>query len=162
MGIRAPKIRVIDSDGQMLGILSVREAVTIAEQKGFDLVEVSPNADPPVCRIMDYGKYKYQVSKKAHDAKKKQTVIHLKEVKMTPKTGIHDFDFKIKHIKRFLEEGNKAKVNVVFKGREITHTQLGRDMLERVKEEIKDVGVIEQPPKLEGKSMTMVISPIAK
>ena len=146
----------------MVGILSVREAVTVAEQKGLDLVEVSPNADPPVCRIMDYGKYKYQISKKAHDAKKKQTVIHLKEVKMTPKTGIHDFQFKVKHIKRFFEDGDKVKVNVVFKGREITHAQLGRDMLNRVAEEIKDVGVIEQQPKLEGKSMTMIIAPIAK
>ncbi|MBI5683294.1 MAG: translation initiation factor IF-3 [Deltaproteobacteria bacterium] len=161
-GIRAQKVRVIDSEGRMTGILPIREAVAAAEQSGLDLVEVSPNADPPVCRIMDYGKYKYQMSKKAHEAKKKQTVIHLKEIKMTPKTDSHDFDFKIKHIKRFLEDGDKAKVNIVFKGREITHTELGREMLGRVAAEIKDIGIIEQQPRLEGKSMTMIIAPAAK
>jgi len=146
----------------MVGIMSVREAVDIAEQKGLDLVEVSPNADPPVCRIINYGKYKYQLSKKAHDARKKQAVIHLKEVKMTPKTDSHDFQFKVKHIKRFLENGDKAKVNIVFKGREITHSQLGKEMLDRVAAEIKDTGVIEQQPRLEGRSMTMIIAPIPK
>lgn len=146
----------------MIGILPLKEAIVSAEQSGLDLVEVSPNADPPVCRIMDYGKYKYQISKKAHEAKKKQTVIHIKEIKMTPKTDNHDFDFKIKHIKRFLEDGNKAKVNIVFKGREITHTELGHEMLARVAEEIKDIGIIEQHPRLEGKSMTMIIAPAGK
>lgn len=158
-GIRAPKVRVIDPEGIQLGIMFVRDAIRLAEERGLDLVEVAPNADPPVCRVMDYGKYRYQMSKKAQEARRRQTIIHIKEVKLRPKTEEHDFQFKLRHIRRFLQEGNKAKVNIVFRGREITHSELGRDMLGKVAKGIEDIGVIEQPPKLEGKSMTMVIAP---
>jgi translation initiation factor IF-3 len=157
--IRAPEIRVIGSDGNQLGIMSVREALAAAEAEGLDLVEISPQAKPPVCRIMDYGKFKYQQSKKAHEAKKKQTIVQVKEVKMGPKTEEHDFQFKFKHVLRFLEDGNKAKVSILFRGREMAHTELGRVLLDRMAEMVKDVGVIEQAPKLEGRNMTMIIAP---
>lgn len=142
-----------------MGIMFVRDAIRLAEERGLDLVEVAPNADPPVCRVIDYGKYRYQMSKKAQETRRKQTIIHIKEVKLRPKTEEHDFQFKLKHIRRFLQEGNKAKVNIVFRGREITHSELGRDMLGKVAKGIEDIGVIEQSPKLEGKNMTMVIAP---
>lgn len=158
-GIRAPKVRVIDPEGKQLGIMVVRDAIRLAEERGLDLVEVAPSADPPVCRVVDYGKYRYQMSKKAQEARRRQTVIHIKEVKLRSKTEEHDFQFKLRHIRRFLQEGNKAKVNIVFRGREITHTELGRAMLGKVAKGIEDIGVIEQPPKLEGKNMTMVIAP---
>lgn len=158
-GIRAPKVRVIDPEGIQLGIMFVRDAIRLAEERGLDLVEVAPNADPPVCRLMDYGKYRYQMSKKAQEARRKQTIIHIKEVKLRPKTEEYDFQFKLRHIRKFLQEGNKAKVNIVFRGREITHSELGRAMLGKVAKGIEDIGVIEQPPKLEGKNMTMVIAP---
>jgi len=157
--IRVPQIRVIDAEGNQLGIMATKDALESAENAGLDLVEVSPNAAPPVCRIMDYGKYKYQMSKKNKDAKKKQTIIHLKEVKLRGKTEEHDYQFKVKNIKRFLAEGDKVKITIVFKGREITHTELGMGMLNRVAAELKDIAVIETAPKLEGKSMLMVVSP---
>ncbi len=131
----------------------------MAEEAGLDLVEVAPNADPPVCRIMDYGKFKYQLSKKAHDAKKKQTVVTVKEVKVSPKTEEHDIQFKLKHMRRFLEGGDKVKVTMLFKGREITHTEIGRVILDRIVKEVEDIGIVEQDPKLEGRHMVMVIAP---
>lgn len=159
--IRAAQVRVVDAEGNQLGVMATSEALAKAEESGIDLVEVSATAVPPVCRIMDYGKYKYQLSKKAKDAKKKQTVIHLKEIKLRSKTEEHDFQFKLKNIRKFLGDGDKVKVTIVFKGREITHTNLGMGMLKRVAEEIKDVSIIEYAPKLEGRTMIMVVAPAA-
>ena len=124
------------------------------------MVEVAPNLDPPVCRIMDYGKFKYQQSKKAHDAKKKQAVVHIKEVKMRPKTEEHDFQFKVKHIERFLKEGDKIKVTVVFRGREITFPEQGRNLLGRIRELVKEWGKVEQDPRFEGRNCVMILAPI--
>lgn len=160
--IRAPQVRVIDAEGNQLGLMSAREAVMKAEEVGLDLVEIAATAVPPVCRIMDYGKYKYQLSKKTRDAKKKQTVIHLKEIKLRGKTEEHDFQFKLRNIKKFLGDGDKVKITIIFKGREITHTELGRNMLKRVAEEIKDVALIEHQAKLEGRNMIMVVAPSAQ
>ena len=157
--IVAPEIRVIDSEGQQLGILTVREALTIAENEGLDLIEVSPNAKPPVCRLMDYGKYKYQQSKKQHEAKKHQKAIQVKEVKFRPKTEDHDLQFKLKNALRFLEDGNKVKVTVMFRGREMTHRQIGRDLLEKFQGLIGETGVVEQPPKDEGRNTTLIMAP---
>jgi translation initiation factor IF-3 len=131
----------------------------MAAEKELDLVEVSPTAVPPVCRIMDFGKFKYQQSKKLQEAKKKQVQVQLKEVKLRPKTDDHDLDFKIKHVKRFLEEGNKAKITMVFRGREITHTNLGLEILEKIVGELQEVAVIEVRPKMEGRSMYMIVAP---
>lgn len=157
--IRVPQVRVIDAEGNQLGVMATRDALTTAEDAGFDLVEISATATPPVCRIMDYGKYKYQLSKKSKDAKKKQSVVLVKEMKLRGKTEEHDFQFKVRNIKRFLSEGNKVKVTIIFKGREITHTDLGMGMLKRVGEELKEVAVIEAPPKLEGRNMSMMVAP---
>ena len=153
-------MRVIDPEGKQLGVLPLVEALRAAANFELDLVEVSPKAEPPVCRIMDYGKFKYQQSKKAHDAKKKQAVVHLKEVKMRPKTEEHDFQFKLHHIERFLKEGNKTKVTVVFRGRELAHPDLGKNMLSRIIEGSKDWGKVEQPPKFEGRNFVMVLTPL--
>ncbi len=158
--IRAREVRVIDPEGKQLGVLPVSEALRLAVNYELDLVEVSPKSEPPVCRIMDYGKFKYQQSKKAHDAKKRQAVVHLKEVKMRPKTEEHDFQFKLRHIERFLKEGNKTKVTIVFRGRELAHPDLGKNMLVRVTEEAKEWGKIEQPPKFEGRNFIMVLAPV--
>jgi translation initiation factor IF-3 len=158
--IRAKEVRVIDPEGKQLGILAVSEALRLATNVELDLVEVSSKSEPPVCRIMDYGKFKYQQSKKAHDAKKKQAVVHLKEVKMRPKTEEHDFQFKLRHIERFLKEGNKTKVTVVFRGRELAHPDLGRNMLSRITEEAKEWGKVEQGPKFEGRNFIMVLTPL--
>lgn len=157
--IRVPQVRVLDAEGNQLGIMVTREALTAAETIGLDLVEISPTANPPVCRMMDYGKYKYQLSKKAKDAKKKQTVVLVKEMKLRGKTEEHDFQFKLRNVKRFLAEGNKVRVTIPFKGREITHTDLGMGMLRRVVEELKDSAVIEAHPKMEGRVMTMLVAP---
>jgi len=158
--IRAKEVRVIDPEGKQLGILPVVEALRAASNFELDLVEVSSKSDPPVCRIMDYGKFKYQQSKKAHDAKRKQAIIHLKEVKMRPKTEEHDFQFKLRHIERFLKEGNKTKITIVFRGRELAHPDLGRNMLSRITEEAKEWGKVEQVPKFEGRNFTMVLAPL--
>jgi translation initiation factor IF-3 len=158
--IRAKEVRVIDPEGKQLGILPVFEALRLATNSELDLVEVSSKSEPPVCRIMDYGKFKYQQSKKAHDAKKKQVVVHLKEVKMRPKTEEHDFQFKLRHIERFLKEGNKTKVTVVFRGRELAHPDLGRNMLSRITEESKEWGKVELAPKFEGRNFIMVLAPL--
>jgi translation initiation factor IF-3 len=136
----------------------------MAEQHGLDLVEISPSADPPVCRIMDYGKFKYQRSKKFQASKKKrvQSIVHIKEVKLRPMTEEHDFQFKLRHIMRFLSEGNKAKVSMIFRGREITHPEIGKEVFKRITEAVGDMGTVEQEPRMEGRSMVMVISPKAK
>ena len=158
--IRAREVRVIDPEGKQLGILPLAEAFRAAANFDLDLVEVSPKSAPPVCRIMDYGKFKYQQSKKAHEAKKKQAVVHIKEVKMRPKTEEHDFRFKLRHIERFLKEGNKTKITVVFRGRELAHPDLGKNMLNRIVEGTKEWGKIEQSARFEGRNFTMVLAPI--
>jgi translation initiation factor IF-3 len=135
------------------------EALSMAREQGFDLVEVAANADPPVCRIMDFGKFKYMQARRQKDARKKQTIIQVKEVKLGPKTDTHDFDFKAKHVRRFLEEGNKAKVTVRFKGREMAHTELGWKMLNKMVEGMQDIAVIENHPRMEGRMLSMILSP---
>ncbi|MFQ5900890.1 MAG: translation initiation factor IF-3 [Thermodesulfobacteriota bacterium] len=160
--IRASELRVIDSEGSLLGIMSSDEALSMAMKNGLDLVAIAPDATPPVCKIMDYGKYKYQMNKKAHEAKKRQAVVHVKDVKVRPQTEEHDLHFKIKHIIKFLQGGDKTRVFVFFKGREITHPELGRNILERIASQVEEFGVVEQYPKFEGRRMTMVIAPIVK
>ncbi len=158
--IRGPEVRLVAEDGAQAGVMNTQDALSKAEEAGLDLVEVAPDAKPPVCRIMDYGKYKYLMSKKAHESKKKQTIIHVKEVKLRVKTDEHDLQFKVRNAKKFLSHGDKVKVTLMFRGREITHPELGRSKLVRVGEALKEVGTVEQRPKLEGRNMTMLLSPI--
>jgi len=139
--------------------LTLHEALALAETQQLDLVEVSPSAEPPVCRIMDYGKFKYQQSKKLQEARKKQVQVIVKEVKLRPKTDEHDLQVKVKHVRRFLEEGNKAKITLVFRGREITHMEIGKNMLDRVADDLQDVALIEVRPKMEGRAMFMIVAP---
>ncbi|MGK7346004.1 MAG: translation initiation factor IF-3 [Candidatus Nitrospinota bacterium M3_3B_026] len=160
--IRAPEVMLIGSDGTKLGLVSLEEAREHAADADMDLVEVAPDAKPPVCKIMDYGKYKYRLSKKAHDAKKKQKSVRLKEVKTTPATEEHDYRFKLNHAKRFLEHGDKVKVTVFFKGRQITHSELGLKILERFAADLEDMAVVESEPKQEGRNMGMVFAPRAE
>jgi translation initiation factor IF-3 len=157
--IRAREVRVVGANSEQIGILPLSEALSLAENQHLDLVEVSPTAVPPVCRIMDYGKYKYQQSKKQQEARKKQIQIQLKEIKLRPKTDEHDLQFKIKHARRFIEEGNKAKISVVFRGREVTHMELGQQALERVVKELEDIAIIEVRPKMEGRNMFIILAP---
>jgi len=157
--IRVKEVSVIGDDGELLGTIPTEEAISMAEDRSLDLVEVAPNANPPVCRIMDYGKHKYKASKKAHEAKKNQKVVHVKEVKFRPNTDQHDFDFKLKHVQRFLENGDKAKVVIFFKGREIIHREFGQRVLERVAEKTEDIAIIEQSAKQEGRTLVMILAP---
>ncbi|PPR79076.1 MAG: Translation initiation factor IF-3 [Alphaproteobacteria bacterium MarineAlpha2_Bin1] len=143
----------------MLGVVDIVKALKLAEESGLDLVEVSPNSDPPVCKILDYGKYKYEAQKKASIARKKQKVIEVKEIKLRPNIDDHDYDIKMKSINRFLDEGDKVKVTLRFRGREMSHQNIGLRVLERVKEDVESIGKIEQFPKVEGKLMTMVVAP---
>lgn len=159
--IRSPQIRLVADDGEQLGIMDIQDALRTAEDASLDLVEVAPNAKPPVCRLMDYGKYKYLMSKKANESKKKQAIIHVKEIKLRSKTEEHDLQFKLRNIKKFLEHGDKVKVTMVFRGREITHSGLGLELLNRIREELKETAASEQPPRLEGRSMTMLLAPLA-
>jgi translation initiation factor IF-3 len=159
--IRISPVRVIDTDGEQLGILPVERALEIAEEKGLDLVEVAPTARPPVCRIMDYGKFRYQEQRKAREARKKQHQVQLKEVKMRPGIEDHDFEFKTRHARRFLEEGNKVKVTMMFRGRQMAHPELGRQVLEKFAEQVADLGKVESQPMMEARSMTMVVAPKA-
>jgi translation initiation factor IF-3 len=157
--IRAREVRLIDPDGNQVGIVPIDTALDTAGELGLDLVEISPNANPPVCKIMDYGRYKYEQTKKKQEAKKKQASFQLKEIKVRPKTGEHDLQVKIGHIKKFIGRKDKVKVTVMFRGREITLSQLGRDVLEKIAEETDEIAVIEQLPKFEGRTLTMVLSP---
>ena len=150
---------MIGPDGAQLGILPIEQALQSAYKLQMDLVEVAPEARPPVCRIMDYGKYRYEQAKKAREAKKKQTIIELKEIKLRPKTEEHDFQFKAKHAERFLKEGNKAKITMMFRGREMVRMDRGRAVLDRFLEVLKEVAVVEQAPKVEGRNMTMILAP---
>ena len=158
--IRAREVQVISSDGKNLGTLSTQEAINIARQEGLDLIEISPNANPPVCKIIDIGKYKYDLQKKANKAKKKQKISELKEIKLRPGTEIHDYNFKIKNAQRFLSKKDKVKFTVRFKGREMQHHHLGIELLKRVEDDLKEVGKLELSPKFEGRQMTMVIQPL--
>ena len=152
------EVRVVSPEGEQLGVLSISQALEQAQQRGLDLVEVAPEANPPVCRIMDFGKYKYLQARRQKEARKKQTIILVKEVKMGPKTDVHDFAFKAKHVRRFLEDGHKAKVTVRFKGREMAHTELGWKLLNRMAETVSDLAVIEHHPRQEGRMLTMILS----
>jgi len=155
-------VRVVGPAGEQLGVLTIEAALEKAGEFGFDLVEVNPMAKPPVCKIMDYGRFKYEEKKKASEAKKKQVIVHLKEVKLRPKTEEHDYGFKIRNIRRFLEEGNKARVTIMFRGREITHKELGQSVLDEVVGDLKEVAVVEQQPRMEGRQMFMILAPNAK
>ena len=157
--IRFSPLRVIAPDGAQLGVLTVEEALAAAQERGLDLVEVAPLARPPVVKIMDYGKFKFEQAKAARAAKKKQHVIHLKEVKYRPGIDDHDFAFKTRHAREFLADGNKVKVTMMYRGRQMAHIDLGREVLDRVANELKDVAKIEQDPKLEGRNMSMVLAP---
>jgi translation initiation factor IF-3 len=154
-------VRVIGPEGDQLGIMAVKQAMEVARNAGMDLVEVAPNAEPPVCKIMDYGKFKYQKNKRAQEAKKKQTVIQVKEVKFRPKTDEHDIQFKLRHILRFLGQKDKVKVTILFRGRELAHKDRGMDVLQRVLAELQDQAVVELPPKMEGRTMIMILAPKA-
>jgi translation initiation factor IF-3 len=157
--IRAASVRVINMDGEQLGVITLAEALAEAAKAGLDLVEVSPTAAPPVCRIMDYGKFRYQQSKKVQVSKKSQTVIQVKEIRLRPKTEEHDLEVKIKHIRKFLDQHHKVKISMMFRGREIAYTDIGRKIMEDLKNTLADGCVIDQQPKLEGRSMIMIISP---
>ena len=157
--IRSLDVQVINSSGENLGVLPIKKAIETAKNEGLDLIEISPNANPPVCKIMDIGKYKYDMQKKASKAKKNQRISVLKELKLRPGTEIHDYNFKIKNAKKFLTKGDKVKFTVKFKGREMQHVQLGKDLMERIIVDTKDIGQVEVRPKFEGRQMIMIIQP---
>ncbi|WP_188453447.1 translation initiation factor IF-3 [Virgibacillus oceani] len=158
--IRAREVRLIDSNGDQLGVKSRNEALDIAQTRNLDLVLVAPNAKPPVCRIMDYGKYRYEQQKKEKEARKKQKIINVKEVRFTPGIGEHDFNTKLKNARKFLEKGDKVKASVRFRGRAITHKELGQEVLDRLAEEVKDISAIESKAKMEGRNMFMMLAPL--
>jgi translation initiation factor IF-3 len=158
--ISSPEVQVIGSDGNNLGILNTNEAISIAKEEGLDLIEIAPNAKPPVCKIIDMGKFKYDAQKKANVAKKKQKIVALKEIKMRPVTETHDYDFKVKNAKKFIGKGDKVKFTIRFKGRELQHSHLGRELMDKIKIDMKDVGKVELHPKFDGKQMIMVIQPL--
>ena len=157
--IKALDVQVIGSDGKNLGVIQLKQAIQLAKDEGLDLIEISPNANPPVCKIMDMGKYKYDLQKKANQAKKKQKIVSLKEIKLRPGTEIHDYNFKIKNAKKFITKGDKVKFTVKFKGREMQHVELGKDLMKRIIEDTKDIGKVETHPKFEGRQMIMIIQP---
>ncbi len=160
-GIRAREVRLVGPDGKQIGIKPVEEALRIAEDMDLDLVEVAPLADPPVCKIMDYGKYRYEQTVKMKEARKKQAVVVYKEMKMRPKIDRHDYEIKKRHIERFLKAGNKVKVTIMFRGREMSHTDLGRSLLQQLAEELSELGTVESEPKLEGRNMQMILTPLS-
>lgn len=160
--IRVPEVRVIGSAGEQLGVFPTEQALRMAEDQGLDLVEIAPTVKPPVCKIIDYGKYKYQQAKKVQESRKHQTVIHVKEVKFRPTTDDHDFDFKVRHILRFIEQGDKAKVTVVFKGREMAYIAQGKAMLNKVLDKVREDVSVEVQPKMEGRNMFMIVAPKGK
>ena len=158
-GIDIPKIQLIDATGQNVGVVATSEALARAAEAGLDLVEIAPNSEPPVCKILDYGKYKYQAQKKAAEARKKQRTVEIKEIKMRPNIDIHDYDVKMRSIRRFFEEGDKVKVTLRFRGREMAHMELGTKLLERVKQDTSTIAKVESEPRLEGRQMVMVLAP---
>lgn len=157
--INAPEVRLIDENGQMLGVMSPREAVAIAEGRGLDLIEIAPTAKPPTCKIMDYGKYKYEAKKKEKEARKKQVIITVKEIQLRPRTDQHDIDVKLRHARRFLLEGDKVKFNMRFSGREMAHQEFGYKLLKKVGEQLVDIAMVEAPPKMEGKQLFALYAP---
>ena len=158
--INSQEVQVITSSGENLGIMSTSKAISIAKEEGLDLIEIAPNANPPVCKIIDMGKFKYEAQKKANKAKKRQKKIELKEIKLRPVTEVHDYNFKLKNAQKFLSKGDKVKFTIRFKGRELMHSNLGNDLMNRILEDIKSVGKVEMSPKLDGKQMIMVIQPL--
>ena len=157
--IVAKEIKLIDDEGAQLGVMSVADALTIAEEKGLDLVEVAPNANPTVCKIMNYGKYKYEQARKEKEARKKQKVVEVKEIRLSPTIDTHDFEFKAKNARKFLEDGDKVKATIKFKGRELNNTSFGANVLNKFAESLEDVGTADKEPKLEGRNMMLIISP---
>ena len=157
--IDVDKVRLVGADGENVGIVGVEEALDMAAEAGMDLVEVSPNADPPVCKILDYGKFKYKAQKKANEARKKQKTVDIKEIKMRPNIDQHDYDVKMRSMTKFIDEGDKVKVTLRFRGREMAHQELGMRVLHRVRDDLQEVSKVEQFPKMEGRQMTMVIAP---
>ncbi len=158
--ITAPEVQVIGSDGDNIGILNTNDAISMAKEQGLDLIEIAPNAKPPVCKIIDMGKFKYDAQKKANVAKKKQKIVLLKEIKMRPVTETHDYDFKVKNAKKFIGKGDKVKFTIRFKGRELQHSHLGRELMDKIKVDMQDIGKVELHPKFDGKQMIMVIQPL--
>jgi len=158
--INSPEVQVISSNGENLGIINTNKAISMAKEEGLDLIEIAPNAKPPVCKIIDMGKYKYDAQKKANKAKKKQKIVLLKEIKLRPVTEAHDYNFKLKNAQKFLSKGDKVKFTIRFKGRELQHSNLGHDLMNKIKEDIKLLGKVEMNPKFDGKQMIMVIQPL--
>ena len=158
--ISSPEVQVIGSDGENIGIINTNEAISMAKEQGLDLIEIAPNAKPPVCKIIDIGKFKYDAQKKANVAKKKQKIVLLKEIKMRPVTETHDYDFKVKNAKKFIGKGDKVKFTIRFKGRELQHSHLGRELMDKIKVDMQDIGKVELHPKFDGKQMIMVIQPL--
>lgn len=157
--IRAREVRVIGADGEQLGILQRNDAIALAQEAGLDLVEVAATSEPPVCRIMDFGKFRYEQQKKKQEAKKRQTVVQIKEIKVRPKTDDHDYETKLRHIRRFLEGGDRCKITVFFRGREIVHKDRGQEILSRVVEDLADIAKVEQEPRAEGRTLQMLLVP---
>tara|TARA_Y100001960_G_scaffold267529_1_gene291844 strand:- start:324 stop:869 length:546 start_codon:yes stop_codon:yes gene_type:complete len=158
--INSPEVQVINSSGENLGVINTSEAINMAKQEGLDLIEIAPNANPPVCKIIDIGKFKYDAQKKANKAKKKQRKIEIKEIKLRPVTEIHDYNFKLKHALKFLTKGDKVKFTIKFKGRELQHSNLGHELMKKIQEDTKDNGKVELFPKFDGKQMIMVVQPL--
>lgn len=158
--ITATEVRVVHDIKGALGVMSVKEAIALAKEEGVDLVEIAPMAEPPVCKIIDYGKYRFEVQKKNKEAKKKQKIVLLKEIKMRPQISIHDYNFKMKHIREFLSDGNKVKITIMFKGREMSHTEFGRDLAQKIINDLAGEASVEKLPKLEGRNLTAVLNPL--
>ncbi len=157
--IKVPEVRLIAADGSQVGILPIKEALAFAAEANLDLVEVAPQASPPVCRVMDYGKYKYEQAKKQQEARRRQTTIQVKEVKIRPKIETHDMEFKLKNVRRFLADNDKAKITMIFRGREMAHQDRGYAILQKIAEQLADIAVVEQPPKQEGRTLSMIVAP---
>ena len=158
--ITAPEVRVVHDEKGSLGIMSIKDALALAKEEGSDLVEIVPTAEPPVCKIINYGKYKFDIQKKSKEAKKKQKSVQLKEIKMRPQISIHDYNFKMKHIREFLDEGNKVKITIMFRGREMAHTEFGYDLINRIIQDLENEASTEKPAKLEGKNLSAVLNPM--
>ena len=158
--ITAPEVRVVHDEKGSLGIMSIKDALALAKEEGSDLVEIVPTAEPPVCKIINYGKYKFDIQKKSKEAKKKQKSVQLKEIKMRPQISIHDYNFKMKHIREFLDEGNKVKITIMFRGREMAHTEFGYDLINKIIQDLENEASTEKPAKLEGKNLSAVLNPI--
>ena len=158
--ITAPEVRVVRDEGVSPGVMSIKDALALAKEEGSDLVEIVPTADPPVCKIINYGKYKFDIQKKSKEAKKKQKLVQLKEIKMRPQISIHDYNFKMKHIREFLDEGNKVKITIMFRGREIAHTEFVYDLINKIIQDLENEATTEKPAKLEGKNLSAVLNPM--